>query len=245
MRTRTPRRPTWCSNTWPASRCRTLPAPDTLLPVAQVLDIAFKCCNALEYAQREGLVHRDIKPANILRTDDGEVKLTDFGAALAVRSEATQLAGLVGSPSYMSPEQVREQDLTHHSDMFSLAVVVYELLTGRRPFDGDTDYATLYRISNEAPTPPSLLRASLPTRWTSAAARAGQTRKMRFATWDDFATPCWPLQPEPAPPALARHRSRALCPLACAAVFCRLSRRGAVGADAPGQLAPAGRKAPC
>ena len=78
-------------------------APDALLPVAQVLDIAFKCGHALEYAQRQGLVHRDIKPANILLTDDGEVKLVDFGAALAVRSEATQLAGLVGTPSYMSP----------------------------------------------------------------------------------------------------------------------------------------------
>ena len=96
---------------------------DTLLPLAQVLDIAYKCCNALEHAQREGLVHRDIKPANVLLSEQGEVKLTDFGAALAVRSDATQLAGLVGSPSYMSPEQVQEQDLTHHSDMFSLAVV--------------------------------------------------------------------------------------------------------------------------
>ena len=131
---------------------------DTLLPLAQVLDIAYKCCNALEHAQREGLVHRDIKPANVLLSEQGEVKLTDFGAALAVRSDATQLAGLVGSPSYMSPEQVQEQDLGHHSDMFSLAVVVYELLTGRRPFDGDTDFATLYRITHEAPTPPRLLR---------------------------------------------------------------------------------------
>ena len=136
--------------------------PDTLLPVPQVLDIAFKCCNALEYAYREGLVHRDIKPANLMLARGGDVKLTDFGAALSLRSDATQLSGLVGSPSYMSPEQVREQDLTHHSDMFSLAVVVYELLTGRRPFDGDTDFATLYKISNETPTRPSLLRASLP-----------------------------------------------------------------------------------
>ena len=131
---------------------------DSLLPVAQVLDIAFKCGQALEHAQRQGLVHRDIKPANILLSEEGEVKLADFGAALSVRSEATQIAGLVGSPSYMSPEQVREEPLTHHSDMFSLAVVVYELLTGRRPFDGDTDYATMFRIGNDVPVPPSLLR---------------------------------------------------------------------------------------
>ena len=162
-------------------------APDALLPVAQVLDIAFKCGHALEYAQRQGLVHRDIKPANILLTDDGEVKLVDFGAALAVRSEATQLAGLVGTPSYMSPEQVREEPLTHHSDMFSLAVVVYELLTGRRPFDGETDYATLYRISNDAPTPPSLLRASLPPALDQWLLRAlAKPAHQRYATWGDW-----------------------------------------------------------
>ena len=162
--------------------------PDTLLPVPQVLDIAFKCCNALEYACREGLVHRDIKPANLMLARDGDVKLTDFGAALSLRSDATQLSGLVGSPSYMSPEQVREQDLTHHSDMFSLAVVVYELLTGRRPFDGDTDFATLYKISNETPTRPSLLRASLPAHVDDVLLRAlAKQPADRFATWDDFA----------------------------------------------------------
>ena len=162
--------------------------PDTLLPVPQVLDIAFKCCNALEYAYREGLVHRDIKPANLMLARGGDVKLTDFGAALSLRSDATQLSGLVGSPSYMSPDQVREQDLTHHSDMFSLAVVVYELLTGRRPFDGDTDFATLYKISNETPTRPSLLRASLPAHVDEVLLRAlAKQPADRFATWADFA----------------------------------------------------------
>lgn len=161
--------------------------PDTLLPVPQVLDLAFKCCNALDYAHHEGLVHRDIKPANLLLTTDGDVKLTDFGTALSLRSDATQLSGLVGSPSYMSPEQVREQDLTHHSDMFSLAVVVYELLTGRRPFDGETDYATLYRISSEEPTAPSLLRASLPAHVDAVLLRALAKRPQdRFPTWTAF-----------------------------------------------------------
>ena len=162
--------------------------PDTLLPVSQVLDIAFKCCNALEYACREGLVHRDIKPANLMLTQAGELKLTDFGAALSLRSDATQLSGLVGSPSYMSPEQVREQDLTNHSDMFSLGVVVYELLTGRRPFEGETDFATLYKISHDAPTPPSLLRASLPEAVDAVLLRAlAKQPADRFATWDAFA----------------------------------------------------------
>ena len=161
--------------------------PDTLLPVTQVPHLAFKCCNALEYAHRAGLVHRDIKPANLLLARDGNVKLTDFGAALSLRSEATQLAGLVGSPSYMSPEQVREQDLTHHSDMFSLGVVLYELLTGRRPFDGDTDFATLYRIGHEEPTAPGVLRATLPPEVDALVLRAlAKAPADRFAQWEDW-----------------------------------------------------------
>jgi len=88
----------------------------------------------------------------------------------------------------MSPEQVREQDLTHHSDMFSLGVVVYELLTGRRPFEGETDFATLYKISHDAPTPPSLLRASLPEAVDAVLLRAlAKQPADRFATWDAFA----------------------------------------------------------
>ncbi|RID98928.1 protein kinase domain-containing protein [Simplicispira hankyongi] len=163
--------------------------PDALLPLSQVLDIAFKCGHALAYAERQGLVHRDIKPANILLASDGDVKLVDFGAALSTRSDATQLAGLVGSPSYMSPEQVREESLTHHSDMFSLGVVLYELLTGRRPFDGETDFATMYRIGHDEPTAPGLLRASLPPEVDAfvlqALAKAPQDRFPRWADWSD------------------------------------------------------------
>ena len=105
-------------------------SPATLLPVPQVLDIAFKCCNALEYAQTQGLVHRDIKPANLLLQDNGEVKLTDFGTALSMRGDKTHLLGLIGSPAYMAPEQIKEESVTHHADMFSLAIVIYELRAG-------------------------------------------------------------------------------------------------------------------
>ena len=174
-------------------------APTPPVPVAQVLDIAFKCGHALEYAQRQGW-HRDIKPANILRTDDGEVKLVDFGAALAVRSEATQLAGLVGSPSYMSPEQVREEPLTHHSDMFSLAVVVYELLTGRRPFDGETDYATLLpHQQRRAHAAQSAARIAADCAGPVAAARPGPNRRTcAMPPGTTGATP--PDRTEPEPP---------------------------------------------
>jgi serine/threonine protein kinase len=163
-------------------------SPDTLLPVAEVLNIVFKCCNALEYAQTEGLVHRDIKPANLLLPEDGEVKLTDFGTALQINSDATQMAGLVGSPSYMSPEQIREEKLTHHSDMFSLGVVLYELLTGQQPFRGETDYTTIFKINSETPTPVKVIRPELPSKLDGVISRVLSKRPQdRYATWRDFA----------------------------------------------------------
>lgn len=162
--------------------------PDTLLPVHEVLDIAFKCCNALEYAHFHGLVHRDIKPANLLLRDDGEVKLTDFGAAMSQNGDVTQLAGLMGSPAYMSPEQIREEKLTHQSDMFSLGVVLYELLTGQKPFQGESDYATIYKIGAEDPVPVRVLRPDLPAALDDIVRTAlAKKPANRFATWAEFA----------------------------------------------------------
>src|SRR5262245_4765547 len=107
--------------------------PEKLLPISDVLQIAFKCCGALEYAAKEGIVHRDIKPANIMIAAGTDVKIADFGAAFLKKSQVAQSAAM-GSPFYMSPEQVQGKDLTFHSDMYSLGVVLYELLVGRRPF---------------------------------------------------------------------------------------------------------------
>jgi serine/threonine protein kinase len=162
--------------------------PDTLLPVPEVLDIAFKCCNALEYAHLHGLVHRDIKPANILLRNDGEVKLTDFGAAMSQNGDVTQLAGLIGSPAYMSPEQIREEKLTQQSDMFSLGVVLYELLTGQKPFQGDSDYATIYKIGAEEPASIRVIRPELPKE-LSELVRTALAKKPgdRFDNWGAFA----------------------------------------------------------
>ena len=158
------------------------------LSVPQVLDLAFKCCGALEHANENGLVHRDIKPANLILQSNGVIKVTDFGTALSMSADTTQVMGLVGSPSYMSPEQVREQDCTYQSDMFSLAVVMYELLTGRRPFEGETDFATMYRINTEQPSPPSLLRAELPAGVDDVVMRALAKRPQdRYSKWSDFA----------------------------------------------------------
>lgn len=162
--------------------------PDKLLPVPQVLDIAYKCCSALQHAHSRGLVHRDIKPANLMVQSGGNVKLTDFGTAISTRGDQTQIIGLVGSPLYMSPEQVREETLTHQSDMFSLAVVIYELLTGRRPFAGDSEFAILYKIGTEDPPAPSSLRAQLPAEVDAVILRAMAKKPQdRYADWDEFA----------------------------------------------------------
>ncbi|MDQ5847903.1 MAG: serine/threonine protein kinase, partial [Pseudomonadota bacterium] len=126
--------------------------PQTLLPVADVLQIGFKVCGALDYAYRDqGIVHRDIKPANIMVTKDGDVKIADFGAAFLRKSKATQTSAL-GSPFYMAPEQIEGKELTFHSDMYSLGVVMYELLTGKRPFSASTIEALVQQILFEEPT---------------------------------------------------------------------------------------------
>jgi tRNA A-37 threonylcarbamoyl transferase component Bud32 len=159
-----------------------------LLPPAQVLDIAYKCCSALQLAQGYGLVHRDVKPANIMLQADGNVKVTDFGTALSVRGDTTQMLGLMGSPSYMSPEQVREETLTHRSDMFALGVVVYELLTGQRPFEADSEFAVLYKIGTEDPVPPSAVRPGLPRELDQVVLRAlAKKPEHRYVEWTDFA----------------------------------------------------------
>ncbi|HEX6154873.1 MAG TPA: serine/threonine-protein kinase, partial [Burkholderiales bacterium] len=101
----------------------------TLLPVPDVLQIAFKCCGALQYAHTQGIVHRDIKPANIMIAAGTEVKIADFGAAVLKKSQVVQTAAM-GSPYYMSPEQIQGKEVSFHSDMYSLGVVLYELLTG-------------------------------------------------------------------------------------------------------------------
>lgn len=161
---------------------------DRLLPVWQVLDIGFKVCGALEHAHHKHLVHRDIKPANILLQPDGEPKVADFGTALSMRTETTQLGGLIGSPAYMAPEQVKEQQCTRRSDVFSLGVVLYELLTGRNPFEGETSYATMYRISHEQPPPPSVLRPELSITLDRVVMRAlAKEPDRRFPRCADFA----------------------------------------------------------
>jgi eukaryotic-like serine/threonine-protein kinase len=161
--------------------------PGTLLPVPDVLQIAFKCCGALDYAAKEGIVHRDIKPANIMIAGGTEVKIADFGAAVLKKSQVVQTAAL-GSPYYMSPEQVQGKTLTFHSDMYSLGVVLYELLTGTRPFLAENIDALIGKILKTDAVPPSELRQGLPKALDSVVLRAlKKDAAQRYQTWPDFA----------------------------------------------------------
>ena len=126
------------------------------LPTRQIGEIIYHCARALDYSHRHGVIHRDVKPSNILMTAQGRVKLTDFGIAQRNTMDETQIIGLLGSPNYMSPEQVRQDDLNPQTDVYSLGVVMYELLTGSPPFRASNVASLMYRIMHDAPPRPSL-----------------------------------------------------------------------------------------
>ncbi len=135
-----------------------------LLPFETVVEIIFKCAKALDYAHRNGVIHRDIKPTNILITKDRDVKIADFSIAHLMTSDTTNTMpmGFVGSPRYMSPEQVQEDLITNQTDLFSLGIVMYELLTGKHPFMADSFSRLVYMIINEKSPPLSTYRSDTP-----------------------------------------------------------------------------------
>ena len=160
----------------------------TLLPLNKVVEIIFKCIRALEYAFQHGVIHRDIKPGNILLSQYGETKVGDFGASFQQRlgHETTQITG-VGSPAYMSPEQIRMEALTHQTDIYSLGVTMYRLLTGRLPYQASTQAALTYAILNTVPPCPATLRPDLPPLLDQIVMKAiNKDPKERYKSWLDF-----------------------------------------------------------
>ena len=135
-----------------------------LLPIEKVIEIVFKAAKALDYAHRQGVVHRDIKPSNILIDPDMDVKIGDFSISYITRGDITetQITGLIGSPLYMSPEQLREETVTGQSDIFSLGLVMYELLSGKHPFTAPKFSQIMNRILNEKHPPLKDLRSEVP-----------------------------------------------------------------------------------
>ena len=134
--------------------------PDTLLSMQKAVEIIFTICNALDYAHKQKVIHRDIKPSNIMLDENGAPKLADFG--IAQITEQTSESGLWGTPSYMSPEQIKEEALGSYSDIFSLGCVLYELLGGQQAFSGENNFTIMYKITNSDPKPLNELRKDIP-----------------------------------------------------------------------------------
>jgi serine/threonine protein kinase len=160
--------------------------PDHLLPIDKTVEIVFKCTRALEFAHKMGITHRDIKPANILYTGETDVKITDFGAALIATGDSTQISA-IGSPAYMSPQQVKEHPLDHRTDIYSMGVVMYHLLAGRLPFQASNNFSLIYQITNVEPAPPSSYRPEIPAALDAIVKRAmAKDLEQRYTEWEQF-----------------------------------------------------------
>jgi len=162
--------------------------PDRLLPAATVAEMVAGIAEALEYAHHTGILHRDIKPANLMRVSETGAKIMDFGLARAAEGQVTQDGALFGTPSYMSPEQIRGETLDGRSDLFSLGAVLYELLTGEKPFAGDSVSSIIYRIVNEPPRDIEALSGNVPEPLREFLARAlAKNRDDRYPQGGAFA----------------------------------------------------------
>jgi len=163
--------------------------PGSLLPVDRVVELVFKCTRALDFAYRLGITHRDIKPANILLAGSSDIKISDFGAAIIKHAsiERTQVTG-IGSPAYTSPQPVHKQHLDHRTDIYSLGVVLHQLLTGELPYTAANNFSMVYQIVHGEPARPSTQRPGLPPVLDEIVGRAmAKDLDARYPTWQAFA----------------------------------------------------------
>lgn len=162
---------------------------ETLLPIEKVLEIIYKCSKALDYAHKFKIIHRDIKPSNILLTKEMDVKIADFSLAQHVSTESTQLLGIVGSPRYMSPEQVNEEQLSIRTDLFSLGAVLYEMLTGVPAFQAENVSSLIYQIAYEDPPPLRYYQPDMPEILELIVRKAlNKNPEGRYQSGEDFAS---------------------------------------------------------
>jgi eukaryotic-like serine/threonine-protein kinase len=164
---------------------------DSLLPLAQIIEIGFKCAMALGYCFKQGLIHRDVKPANVMAVMDGDrisdIKVTDFGSVFNLAADHTQIYR-VGSLAYMSPEQLDGDVLDCRADIYSLAAVLYHLIAGRPPFDAVQQHAIMNQIFNSSPPSLAGLRDGVPPALQSLIESSlAKERELRPANWDEFA----------------------------------------------------------
>jgi len=158
------------------------------LPLSKALQIACQVADALQYAHSNGVIHGDIKPANILISEDGRAKIADFGVARLSQSVATHAGKIFGSPAYMAPEQLSGGEPEARSDLFSLGVMFYSMLTGFRPFQGNSAQTVCFKVMNVEPVPVSSLQADLPPELDRIVQRAmAKDPRDRYQSGADFA----------------------------------------------------------
>jgi tRNA A-37 threonylcarbamoyl transferase component Bud32 len=157
-------------------------------PRELILEVVSQTAAALDYAHRKGIIHRDIKPANVMIHEDGSVKIADFGVAKILSEKLTQSGAMLGTPNYMSPEQIRGEALDGRSDQFALATMTYELLTGEKPFAGDAIPTVLFKVVQQEPDPPSRINPTISPAMEAVLLRALRKNPAeRFPTCSDFA----------------------------------------------------------
>lgn len=162
--------------------------PTSLLRIEDVIETIFKSAKALHYAHGRGLIHRDIKPSNIMLTPDNDVRIIDFGIALLKDADMSVIQGIAGSPSYMSPEQIQSMELTRASDQYSLGAVMYEMLTGFRPFRANALAKLLNQIVFATAPPIHTLRADVPEGLEEIVAKAmHKDPEKRYSSCAEFA----------------------------------------------------------
>ena len=156
-------------------------------PTGEVARVMGEILGALEHAHRNGVTHRDIKPANVIILENGTVKVADFGIARIETSELTQAGTVLGTPSYMSPEQFLGVPVDGRSDIFSCGVILYQFLTGEKPFSGAAT-TIMHKVLKEEPMPPSTLNATLPPAWDAVVKKAmAKSPSDRYQTAANFA----------------------------------------------------------
>ena len=206
------------------------------LPLKETVEITLQLCDALAYAHSRGVVHRDVKPDNVHILPGGIIKLTDFGIArITAEPSITSQGQVFGTPSYMSPEQVASHTVDHRTDLFSMGITLYEMLTGRKPFQGDSVITITYNIMNVQPPMPVGVPAALQQilqralakdpnlRYQNAAAMAADLRAEKFA-----------LTAAPAAPAAAPPQASKPAPLTFAAGAANTLETGTVPAEISG-----------
>jgi len=161
-------------------------APDKLLPVNRVIDILYKVCNALDFATKMGVLHRDIKPANVLLGADGDVKVSDFGAAFSIESDMTQV-DMIGTLPFVAPEHFRKALPSQQNDIYAVGVMAYQLLTGRYPFTAKNPADLIYQKLNEEALSLESWRSDIPQALRFAVHRAMHPdRELRYTSWRAF-----------------------------------------------------------